>query len=53
MKKYIVTLECHTLHDEEVEADNKEEAKQIAISQGRSNCFGDNMSVYEIVNVKD
>ena len=53
MKKYLVSLECHTIHQEEVEAKNKEEAKEIAIEQGRGNCFGDAMTVYEIEEIKE
>jgi hypothetical protein len=52
MKKYIVTLECNTLHDEEVEAESKEEAEEIALNQGRGQCFGDSMTVYEVQLIK-
>jgi hypothetical protein len=48
MKKYLVTLECHTLHREEVEANSKKEAEEIALNQGRGYCFGDSMKVYEV-----
>jgi len=51
MKKYSVTLECNTLHTEEVEAETAEEAKEIALCIGRGNCFGDSMSVYEIEKI--
>ncbi len=47
MKTYSVTLECHTLHTEEVEANSKKEAEEIALNQGRGQCFGDSMTVYE------
>jgi len=48
MSKYKVTLECHTLVKIEVEADNKAQAVEEALKNGRGNCFGDSMEFYEI-----
>lgn len=48
MKKYKVTLECCDLTTEEVEANNKEEAVEIAKNQARGSVSGDTFELYEI-----
>ena len=52
MRKYLVTLECNTLNSTEVEAENKEEAIELAKIKLRGMCESNGMEFYEIELIK-